>query len=484
MTIKITELPSISSTSLLASASTPVLPVVSTVSGNVTTSQTSLANIKSYISTGNLNLTGGITANSNSTIYGNLTVTGTVISAGNLVTPTGNVISTGNFVDTQTDANLSYPVADNGRDVGSRFFYYKGAGNAAALVWKNTNGRLTWYDSGAGNTASILSGSASLGVMQVGGLIVSNSTVTTGNATGALQVGGGISTGGNLWVVGDLTGQGAISTSGKGTFATLQANGATTLGSTLIVTGVTTVNYLNVNNYATVGSTLVVGSNATVNALTVNNSATVGSTLGVTGATILSGTLTTAGIVPSANATYNIGSSSYQYNTVYSVSSVLSGTLTTANIVPSANATYNIGSSSYQYNTVYSVSSEAVYGDLAERYAADSDYEPGTVVVFGGEKEITVTANRADYRVAGVISTEPAYLMSSTSEGLPVALRGKVPVKVVGKVCKGDLLVTSTTPGFAESGAGAMFGSPNSVFAKSLVDDDGYHPRNIWAVIL
>ena len=449
MTTKITELPSISSTSLLASASTPVLPVVSTVSGNLTTSQTSLANIKSYISTGNLNLTGGITANSNSTIYGNLTVVGNVAWTGATSSPASSVTASGNFVDTQTDANLTYPASDNGRDVGSRFFYYKsGAGNAAALVWKNTNGRLTWYDSGAGNTASILSGSASLGVMQLGGLIVSNSTVTTGNATGALQVGGGISTGGNLWVVGDLTGQGAVSTSGKGTFATLQANGATTLGSTLIVTGVTTVNYLTVNNYATVGTTLVVGSNATINSLTVNNSATVGTTLGVTGATTLSGTLTTAGIVPSANATYNIGSSSYQYN------------------------------------TVYSVASEAVYGDLAERYAADDDYEPGTVVIFGGEKEITVTANRADYRVAGVISTEPAYLMSSTSEGLPVALRGKVPVKVVGKVCKGDLLVTSTTPGFAESGAGAMFGSPNSVFAKSLVDDDGYHPRNIWAVIL
>jgi len=449
MTIKITELPSISSTSLLASASTPVLPVVSTVSGNVTTSQTSLANIKSYISTGNLNLTGGITANSNSTIYGNLTVVGNVAWTGATSSPATSVTAAGNFVDTQTDANLTYPASDNGRDVGSRFFYYKGAGNAAALVWKNTNGRLTWYDSGVGNTASILSGNAGLGVMQVGGLIVSNSTVTTANATGALQVDGGISTGGNLWVVGALTAQGAISTSGVGTFATLQANGATTLGSTLIVTGVTTVNYLTVNNYATVGSTLVVSSNATVNALTVNNSARVGTTLGVTGATILS------------------------------------GTLTTANIVPSANATYNIGSSSYQYNTVYSVSSEAVYGDLAERYAADSDYEPGTVVVFGGEKEITVTANRADYRVAGVISTEPAYLMSSTSEGLPVALRGKVPVKVVGKVCKGDLLITSDTPGFAEALiASAAFGSPHSVFAKSLVDDDEYHPRNIWAVIL
>jgi hypothetical protein len=284
--------------------------------------------------------------------------------------------------------------------------------------------------------------------MQLGGLIVSNSTVTTGNATGALQVGGGISTGGNLWVVGDLTGQGAVSTSGKGTFATLQANGATTIGSTLIVTGVTTVNYLTVNNYATIGTTLVVGSSATVNSLTVNNSATVGTTLGVTGATTLSGTLTTAGIVPSANATYNIGSSSYQYN------------------------------------TVYSVASEAVYGDLAERYAADGDYDPGTVVVFGGKNEITLTANRADYRVAGVISTEPAYLMSSTSEGLPVALRGKVPVKVVGKVCKGDLLITSQTPGFAES-AGIMSDlPPNCVFAKSLVNDDRYHPRNIWAVIL
>ena len=167
MTTKITELPSISSTSLLASASTPVLPVVSTVSGNLTTSQTSLANIKSYISTGNLNLTGGIVANSNSTIYGNLTVVGNVAWTGATSSPATSVTASGNFVDIQTNANLTYPASDNGRDVGSRFFYYKGAGNAAALVWKNTNGRLTWYDSGVGNTASILSGNAGLGLCRL-----------------------------------------------------------------------------------------------------------------------------------------------------------------------------------------------------------------------------------------------------------------------------------------------------------------------------
>lgn len=450
MTTKITELPSISSTSLLASASTPVLPVVSTVSGTLTTSQTSLANIKSYISTGNLNLTGGIVANSTSIIYGNLTVVGT-LSANTTQGSTTTVTSTGNFVNIKTSGNLAYPVVDDGLDIGVRMFYSKSVGDSSALVWKNSTGELTYYSSGGGNAVTTLggnTGSLVLGTIAAGQLTLGNSTPTTGNATGALQVSGGISTGGNLWVVGNLTGQG-VSTLANIQATLLNVTGSTTLGSTLIVTGVTTVNYLNVNNYATVGSTLVVSSNATVNALTVNNSARVGTTLGVTGATILS------------------------------------GTLTTVNIVPSANATYNIGSSSYQYNTVYSVSSEAVYGDLAERYAADSDYEPGTVVVFGGEKEITVTANRADYRVAGVISTEPAYLMSSTSEGLPVALRGKVPVKVVGKVCKGDLLITSDTPGFAEALiASAAFGSPHSVFAKSLVDDDGYHPRNIWAVIL
>ena len=148
-----------------------------------------------------------------------------------------------------------------------------------------------------------------------------------------------------------------------------------------------------------------------------------------------------------------------------------------------ANATGNIGSSSSYFNTVYATASTALYADLAENYLADADYAPGTVVVFGGEHEITVTNQSADERVAGVISTNPAYLMNSGEPGLPVALRGKVPVRVIGPVTKGDSLVTSTTPGVAFS-VGRERVYAQAVFAKSLESNDTDNEKVILAVII
>ena len=91
----------------------------------------------------------------------------------------------------------------------------------------------------------------------------------------------------------------------------------------------------------------------------------------------------------------------------------------------------------------------AQFADLAEIYASDEDYEPGTVLVFGGEAEVTTTKMFCDHRVAGVVSTEPAHLMNSNADGVAVALRGRVPCKIEGPVNKGDLIVTSPKAGIA-----------------------------------
>lgn len=155
----------------------------------------------------------------------------------------------------------------------------------------------------------------------------------------------------------------------------------------------------------------------------------------------------------------------------------------TGDILPSSNLTFNLGSTTAWYNTFYGVSTQAKYADLAEKYVPDTEYEPGTVVVFGGEKEITVSNEFADPRVAGVISTEPAYLMNAAINGLPLALRGRVPVKVTGPVNKGDLLVTSTTPGYARS-VGRDNGYGAAVFAKSITQDFRNGTKIIEAVIL
>jgi len=144
----------------------------------------------------------------------------------------------------------------------------------------------------------------------------------------------------------------------------------------------------------------------------------------------------------------------------------LTGTLTTQTVIPVTDATYDIGSSTKGYNTVHAKATSAQYADLAEIYEADSEYEVGTVVIFGGEKEITVSSMGADPRVAGVISGDPAYLMNSKATGQAVALQGKVPCKVVGQISKGDMLVThSQHPGVARKGTNPSMGT---VIGKAL----------------
>ena len=118
----------------------------------------------------------------------------------------------------------------------------------------------------------------------------------------------------------------------------------------------------------------------------------------------------------------------------------MGGTLTSKAILPDTTTSYDIGSSSKKYNTVYAKATSAQYADLAEVYESDAEYEVGTVVVFGGEKEITISKVGNDTAVAGVISENPAYLMNDSANGLPVALMGKVKCKVIGHINKGDML--------------------------------------------
>jgi len=138
------------------------------------------------------------------------------------------------------------------------------------------------------------------------------------------------------------------------------------------------------------------------------------------------------------------------------------------NIIPTG--TRNIGSATSTWSTVYATTfsgtaTTARYADLAENYLADKDYEAGTVVALGGTAEVTTTSSMRDHRVAGIVSTNPAHLMNSHLEGehvVAVALTGRVPCKVLGRVAKGDMLVSSTIPGYAmvdnNPGVGTMIG--------------------------
>src|SRR6056300_2068820 len=151
-------------------------------------------------------------------------------------------------------------------------------------------------------------------------------------------------------------------------------------------------------------------------------------------------------------------------------SSVSPMTFSSSGALPDTDNTYDIGSSSLKYANVYATTfhgtaTEAYYADLAENYLGDADYEPGTVLVFGGDAEVTVCTAKGQTSVAGVVTTNPAHLMNSALEGdhvVGLALQGRVPCKVIGTVKKGDMLVTSAVPGYAivnnSPGVGTVIG--------------------------
>lgn len=172
-------------------------------------------------------------------------------------------------------------------------------------------------------------------------------------------------------------------------------------------------------------------------------------TIGNTGAT-LTGTLSTA-------AQTNITSVG-----------TLTGLTVSGAIVPNANVSVNLGSTSAWWNTIYGTAIHAQYADLAENYQADKQYNPGTVLMFGGSQEVTV-ATADTTAVAGVVSTNPAHLMNGALSGANVvalALTGRVPCNVIGPVAKGDLMVSAGF-GFAKTNNTPQIGQ---VIGKALQD--------------
>ena len=125
-------------------------------------------------------------------------------------------------------------------------------------------------------------------------------------------------------------------------------------------------------------------------------------------------------------------------------------------------------SGNVEANFFVGTATQARYADLAEKYEADADYEPGTVLVIGGDKEVTVTDEPGSFAVAGVVSTDPAYLMNSEADGVAIALRGRIPCKVAGTCKKGDVLITSNTPGHAMVAVAPNKLSPLQIIGRAL----------------
>lgn len=217
------------------------------------------------------------------------------------------------------------------------------------------------------------------------------------------------------------------------------------------VTVNTTDNTLRVHDGSTAGGAIIVGltasqtlTNKTLTSPTITGSGVITTTANITGGNLLS-----TGIV-----------------------SVNSSNAAQAITNAAGNGVGNIGSATGYFNTVFAKATSAQYADLAEMYVSDANYEPGTVVSFGGAQEITMTTIERDIRIAGVVSTNPSYLMNTGQQGefvLPIALTGKVPTRVTGNVSKGDMMVS------AGNGTAMACTTPavGMVIGKSLEDFTG-----------
>jgi hypothetical protein len=148
----------------------------------------------------------------------------------------------------------------------------------------------------------------------------------------------------------------------------------------------------------------------------------------------------------------------------------VAGTITSQHIIPQTHNTYDLGASGNVFSKLWATTHTSSAADLAEVYESDSEYEIGTVVIFGGDKEVTQSTISNDTRVAGVISDNPAYIMNDDSDGQVVGLVGKVSCKVHGIIAKGDLLTTcGEHPGCAKKAMSPVLGS---IIGKAMENKD------------
>lgn len=341
----------------------------------------------------------------------------------------------------------------------------------------------------------------------VGGVDILTVAASGINVTGAITSTGilsgqNITTAGNVAASGSITSSTFISATGNVVGANISTGGLVTASGNIVGLNFSTAGLVTASGNITGGNIRTTG--------IVNANSVTGNVLSVTG-NIIGGQVSTAGNVTgnyllgngalitglsnsfsrifngtseinigsaNGNANISIGASSNVVNisstglSLTGVFAINAGAEETAIVNAGTNAAGNIGSSSSYFNRIFATSTSALYADLAEMYQADAAYESGTVVSFGGELEITQSQNELDNRIAGVVSTNPSYIMNSILDGanvIPVALTGKVPTKVQGPVQKGDMMVSAGN-GIAKAHANPPMGT---VIGKALENFSG-----------
>ena len=465
------------------------------------------------------NGSGVVTVNDNCTITGNLTVSGTTTTvnsetislADNMIDLNSNFTSgtpsenSGIRIMRGDSTNVTF-IWDEGNDrwtVGSSNMVagtFIGAltGNVTGNVTGDVTGDLT----GNADTATAL---ATTRAIQVSGAVTGTANfdgsaainiVTTNTADPTVTLTGAVTGSGTLTNLGDVT----ITTtatadptltlagdlSGSATFTNLgNATLTATIAANSVALGTDTT-----GNYVAAGATSGSGISGSVSSEGGTFTVTSNATNANTGSTIVfrdgSGNFSAGTITANltGNASGSSGSCTGNSATATTATNVTVSANNTANetvyltFVDGATGTQGLETDtglSYNpsTNVLATTASQAQYADLAERYEAEAPVEPGTVVHFGGSKEIKECDEDGCSKVAGIISTTPAYMMNADagddSTHPYVALKGRVPCKVQGSIKKGDMMVSAGN-GRARAEADPKMGS---VIGKAIADSEG-----------
>jgi len=459
------------------------------VGGNVIA--TTLVQSTSVSATGNVTggnvLTGGIASATGNITGGNIITSG-AISAGGAVSATGNVVG-GNVSAATAITAGSGGVSAAGNVTG---------GNLVTAGITTSTGNITSAGNIAGGNiistllveGSIVSATANVlaaANVSAAGTVLAAQLSLSGNVISAIStasniLGANVNATAVVSAVGNIIGAN-LNTVGLVQAATVSATGNITGGNISTAGNLAAPTAAqNTNTTAVATTAYVLGqlSSTTPTAIAASGAVGTGTTFARadhthSGVTSITGTASQVTASASAGAVtlslpQNIATgSSVQFASL----TVTTGNITLGNIINGgANLAGNIGSATGYFNTVFAKATSAQYADLAENYLADADYTPGTVLVFGGNNEVTISTVSADVRIAGVVSTDPAHLMNSCLIGdhvVALALVGRVPTQVVGTVRKGDMMV-SAGHGRAQACATPAVGT---VIGKSLENFDG-----------